>query len=153
MKYKYLIPVLIGVILVSMITPAFATRTTLGETQSKVSAYNAISWYGSFTDPQDISVSSGDDFQWHNYCYMGDTQYTGTHTVSVQDQVDGYWENPYNLGYTQRLTYNLVYGQSMDETAQSMDYIWGNAGTFDRYHKSVYNGDIQFTSYKTVRIL
>jgi len=153
MKSKYIIPVLIGMMLVAMITPAFATRYTSGPTQSYVNSYNNIGWYGSFSDPQNVDVSAGDDFTWYNWWYVGDTAYQGTHTVSVLDQVQGNWETPYNLDSSARCSYGLTYGQSMAVDAQSMDYSSGGSGTFNRYHKSVYNGNPSSTTTRVVTVI
>ncbi len=142
MKYKYLIPVLVGAMLVATIAPASASTYELSPTQSMVYPGNSISWYGSFTDPSQ-DVSAGDNFKWYNWWYHNDATYQGAHTVGVSYA----YSNSDN--YMVLSSHSLTYQQSwsVDTTTGS---ISGSPTFMKRYHSSEYGDGTSTTSVKTV---
>lgn len=145
MKSKYLIPMLIGVILVAMTTPANATTYTLNEEKTQVNDYMSVVNTGD-TTTQFIDISIGDTIQWSNSLKCND-DVSGTIYCGVSSSTYNRCTSP--DPYSNVLG-TIIYGAT--KTVSSSVSVVGNPETppfnyFSRSHSYSTSGNPWINGY------
>jgi hypothetical protein len=138
MRLKYIIPLVLGALMVVAAMPVNASEVNLNPSQSIADNGHNIHWSATYSESSH-DVSSGDVIVWYNWWGHYDGTYSNNYAASAWDKFNnGNWEIPkeYN-NQNQICAFILSYYQSTDAAAQSTS-VTGSPSSFNRYHKYGY---------------